>query len=347
MLIEDVGSLLVRDSATVRDALERINSGNMQIALVVNTDAQLVGTVTDGDIRRALLSGIDLEDVVAKAMQGDFISLSTEDATMASALMRRHRVNQVPVLAPNGTIRSMYLDTNWQHTPVRQMPVLLMAGGQGKRLRPLTSDTPKPMIPVRGKPILEHVLQKCVAAGFQEFWLSVHYLKDQIQDYFGDGSAWQVSIRYLEEEQPMGTAGALTLLPERPATPTLVMNGDVLTSVDLLSLLDFHESHSSAATVCVREHITQIPYGAVVMEDMHVLSLEEKPVIHHYVNAGIYVLNPEVLDLLPSAEESTDMPNLLEKAIRNELPVTAFPVHEYWLDVGHPETLERANEEWA
>jgi len=174
----------------------------------------------------------------------------------------------------------------------------------------------------------------------------VNYLKEQIQDYFGDGTRWHVHIDYLEETQPLGTGGALSLLPQKPTEPLLVLNGDVLTRVDYGRLLRFHDQHQAAATLCVREHTTQIPYGVVRMDDLHVLTLEEKPMLSHYVNAGIYLLDPALLDLVPQ-DRFFDMPTLLEKAIQRQHRVSAFPIHEYWLDVGHPETLERAHGEWV
>jgi NDP-sugar pyrophosphorylase family protein len=201
------------------------------------------------------------------------------------------------------------------------------------------------MLRVGGKPLLEIILEQCVEAGFQEFYLAVNYLKEQIQEHFGDGRRWHVNIQYLIEDQPLGTAGALSLLSQRPNEPVLVLNGDVLTRVDFNQLLRFHDEHAAAATLCVREHTTQIPYGVVRLDDLRVLTLEEKPVLSHYVNAGIYLLDPELLALVPE-DRFYDMPQLLEQAVQHEHRVSAFPIHEYWLDVGLPETLERAHGEW-
>jgi NDP-sugar pyrophosphorylase family protein len=221
-----------------------------------------------------------------------------------------------------------------------------MAGGKGKRLGQLTRECPKPMLPVRGKPILEIILEQCIEAGFRDYYLSVNHLKDQVQDHFEDGANWQVNIQYLEEHKPLGTAGALSLLPTMPDYPLLVLNGDVLTRVDYRRLLNFHSQHESAATLCVREHTTQIPYGVVRMDDITVQAIDEKPVLSHYVNAGIYILHPDLLELVPS-DQFFDMPQLLEKAIERDEQVSAFPIHEYWLDIGLPETLVRAHQEWS
>jgi NDP-sugar pyrophosphorylase family protein len=201
------------------------------------------------------------------------------------------------------------------------------------------------MLPVRGKPILEIILEQCIEAGFEDFYFSVNHLKDQIQSYFEDGSDWQVNIQYVEEDKPLGTAGALSLLPAMPGHPLLVLNGDVLTRVDYGRLLHLHSEHDAAATLCVREHTTQIPYGVVRMDDATVYAMEEKSVLSHYVNAGIYLLAPGLLELVPSGQ-FFDMPQLMERAMAQQYRVSAFPIHEYWLDIGLPETLDRAHQEW-
>jgi len=337
---------LVRSDASLRDVIKIVDRGAAQIALVTDIEGKLLGVITDGDIRRAILRSESLESPAERIMCRDFRFLpdsSTEEEALA--LMRRETLHQIPVLDDQGRVVRLFLLEDLIKSKVRSNLVVIMAGGEGKRLRPLTQDCPKPMLRVSGKPLLEIILQQCVDAGFQDFYLSVNYLKEQIQDYFGDGARWNVKINYLEEDQPLGTGGALSLLPTRPTEPLLVLNGDVLTRVDYGRLLRFHQEHKSAATLCVREHATQIPYGVVRMDDLHVLTLEEKPVLSHYVNAGIYLLDPSLLDLV-SRNQFFDMPQLLEKAMQHKQRVSAFPIHEYWLDVGHPETLERAHTEW-
>jgi NDP-sugar pyrophosphorylase family protein len=217
-----------------------------------------------------------------------------------------------------------------------------MAGGQGKRLMPLTESRPKPMVDIGGKPLLEIILERCIAAGFRDFYISVNYLKHHIIDHFEDGSKWNVSIRYLEELEPLGTAGPLRLLPERPDVAVLVMNGDVLSSLDLAGLLRFHGDNEASATMCVRTHETQIPFGVVRSQGIHLESFDEKPVLTHFVNAGIYVIAPEILDLIPEGRRY-DMPDLLVGAQNVNLPVAVFPIHEYWIDVGNHRALAQAN----
>jgi dTDP-glucose pyrophosphorylase/CBS domain-containing protein len=338
--------LLLLPSNTMTDAIKAIDLGHMQIALVLDEQGKLIGTITDGDIRRAMLRGETLDTPVERIMFRQFRALpigATEEDALA--LMRRESLHQIPAIDEKGRVVHVFLLEELIKPKKRANPVVIMAGGEGKRLRSLTQDCPKPMLRVGGKPLLEIILEQCIDEGFQHFYLSVNYLKNQIQDYFGDGARWHVRIDYLEETRPLGTGGALSLLPQKPTEPLLVLNGDVLTRVDYGRLLRFHDENPAAATMCVREHKTQIPYGVVRMDDLHVLTLEEKPVLSHYVNAGIYLLNPELLDLVPQ-DRFFDMPTLLEKAMQHQHRVNAFPIHEYWLDIGYPETLERAHGVW-
>jgi len=345
--MRDLVDYLVRPDASLREVIQIIDRGAAQIALVVDAKNKLLGVITDGDIRRAMLRNESLMGLAESIMFRDFRALpTTATEEEALAFMRLEKLHQIPAIDEQGRLVRLFLLEELIKPKKRPNPVVIMAGGEGKRLRPLTQDCPKPMLRVGGKPLLEIILEQCIDAGFQHFYLSVNYLKKQIQDYFGDGARWQVRIDYLEETQPLGTGGALSLLPQKPTEPLLVLNGDVLTRVDYGRLLRLHDEHQAAATMCVREHTTQIPYGVVRMDDLHVLTLEEKPVLSHYVNAGIYLLDPVLLDLVPQ-DCFFDMPTLLEKAMQRQHRVSAFPIHEYWLDVGHPETLERAHVEWC
>jgi len=345
--VRDLVDYLVRPDASLREVIEIIDRGAAQIALVTDAENKLLGVITDGDIRRAMLRDESLMSFAENIMFRDFRSLpSSSTNEEALAFMRRETLHQIPALDEQGRVVRLFLLEELVKPKKRKNPVVIMAGGEGKRLRPLTQDCPKPMLRVGGKPLLEIILEQCIDAGFQHFYLSVNYLKEQIQDHFGDGTRWHVQIDYLEETQPLGTGGALSLLPQKPTEPLLVLNGDVLTRVDYGRLLRFHDEHQAVATLCVREHTTQIPYGVVRMDDLHVLTLEEKPALSHYVNAGIYLLDPILLDLVPQGR-FFDMPTLLEKAMQHQHHVSAFPIHEYWLDVGQPETLERAHEDWV
>ncbi len=340
-------SIFISLETPLREVIAVIDRGAAQLALVIDSDQRLLGTVTDGDIRRGLLRGLTLDAPVENVMQRRFRYLSwTASESDALELMREKGLHQIPVLDAQGRIIRLFLLEELLRPQKRHNTVVLMAGGKGERLRPLTADCPKPMLPVGGRPMLEIILQQCVDAGFSRFFLSVNYLKQQIIEHFGDGSRWGVSVQYLEEETPLGTAGALSLLPKIPAHPLLVMNGDVLTRIDFRQLMNFHQEHGAEATMCVREHVTQIPYGVVQIDGDSVVGLQEKPALSHYVNAGIYVLNPSLLCLLQPGF-ACDMPALLERGRVNGALIGAFPIHEYWLDIGHPETLRRAHGEWV
>jgi dTDP-glucose pyrophosphorylase len=343
--LRSIQEYCVSPLSSLRKAVEIIDRGAAQIALVTDSN-RLIGIITDGDVRRGLLRGESLDAPVTNIMRRDFRSLpASATAADALALMQRETLHQIPVLDGNGSVVHLFLLEDLIKPQKLPNSVVIMAGGEGKRLRPLTRDCPKPMLQVSGKPLLEIILKQCVDAGFENFYFAVNFLKEQIQAHFEDGSAWGARIQYLEEDKPLGTAGALSLLPQNPDHPLLVLNGDVLTRVDYTHLLRFHVDHQSAATLCVREHNTQIPYGVVSMDDTRVVALEEKPMLTHYVNAGIYLLNPDMLDLVPK-DTFLDMPQLLETAAQQGKPVSAFPIHEYWLDIGHPETLARAHGEW-
>jgi len=343
----NIQSLQLTTLANLSDAIQAIDVGQAQIAFVVDENNRLIGTITDGDIRRALLRGESFDTPVEKIMFRNFRTLpagATEQE--AIALMRSETLHQIPAIDEQGRVVRLFLLEELIKPKVHTNPVVIMAGGEGKRLHPLTQDCPKPMLRVGGKPLLEIILEQCIDAGFKHFYLSVNYLKEQIKDHFGDGMRWHVRIDYLEETQPLGTGGALSLLPHKPTEPLLVLNADVLTRVDYGRLLRFHDEQQAAATLCVREYTTEIPYGVVCMDGLNVLTLEEKPVIDHYVNAGVYLLDPALLDLVPQ-DRFFDMLTLLEKDKQQQHRVSAFPIHEYWLDVGHPETLERAHGEWV
>ncbi len=345
--LDELSQLLLRPFDTVRMAVSAVERGHAQIALVVDDVGCLLGTVTDGDIRRALLRGQSLDEKVGSVMNAGFKALpdgSSEEA--AFLMMRRESLQQIPVVRDGQYLTGLYLLKNLLQTGNHDNPVIVMAGGEGRRLRPLTENCPKPMLRVGDKPLLEIILQNCVDFGFCNFYFSVNYLKQQIIDYFGNGARWGVSIRYLEEDTALGTAGSLTLMPEWGNEAVLVLNGDVLTRVDLSSLLRFHIDHGSKATVGIREHATIVPYGVVSVDEARVIELKEKPVLSHFVNAGVYLLSAEVIELIPK-QSYLDMPELLNLAISRNYDVAAFPIHEYWLDVGHPDTLKQAYGDWV
>jgi NDP-sugar pyrophosphorylase family protein len=314
----------------------------MQIALVIDAAGRLRGTISDGDVRRAMLRGVSLESPASSIMNGSpTVARPGEDRDALIATMRARQLHRIPVLDAEDRLVGLETLDELILPAQRDNLVVLMAGGLGARLRPLTEDTPKPMLVIGKRPILETILLAFIESGFRRFYICVNYKAEMVMDYFGDGSRWSADIRYIREPDRMGTAGALGLLPEKPHKPVLVMNGDLLTKVNFASLLDFHEAHRAAGTMCVREYDLQVPYGVVKLNEHRLLSVEEKPVHRFFVNAGIYVLSPEALALIP--EGPCDMPSLFEDLVKAGRETAVFPIREYWLDIGHLADLEKAH----
>lgn len=337
---------MVRETATIRDTIRTIDASAMQIALVVDDKSRLVGTVTDGDVRRAILRGADLE-AAAESIMNPHPRTATINESRDSILlmMRQKQLHQIPILDLDGRLVGVEILDDLLQPANKDNPVVIMAGGLGSRLRPLTDECPKPMLRVGNKPILETILQNFVEYGFSQFYFSVNYRADMIKDHFGDGGTWGVQIRYLEEDRRLGTAGALSLLQPAPQLPLIVMNGDLLTKINFQHLLDFHAGHNAAATMCVREYEQQIPYGMVSIDGHRLMGIEEKPAQKFFVNAGIYVLNPDAFNYLP-AGAAIDMPDLFNRVIGDGGQAAVFPLREYWLDIGRIDDLERARNEY-
>jgi len=338
----DIGDVVVRVDATVRDAISRIDTGGQQFALVLDEDDRLRGIVTDGDIRRAILRGVSLEDGVGTVMNTESKTASIDDSDEdVTALMERYGIRFVPIVDADAKVTGIITNSGRVHTASVANPVVLMAGGRGQRLYPLTRDIPKPMLPIGDTPLLELILRRLAGQGFRDVFISVNYLAEVIMDHVGDGSRFGLHVEYLHEDQPLGTAGALFQLRDRVAGSFIVMNSDLLTHVSLRRLLRFHDDEGFAATVGVREYAFEVPFGVVELDGARVTGMSEKPVHRSLVNAGIYVLAPAALQSLAD-DEYCDMPTLLGRLMEGGGTVGAFPIHEPWLDVGRPEDLDRA-----
>lgn len=339
-------NVIGRDQSLI-DALKRIDSTGTQLVLVLDSSGGLEGVLTDGDIRRAILKGKSLEVKVAEAMNQKpmTVSAATSKEDMLS-LMRRHVLHHLPVVDTHGKVVGLATLDDLIGAVEKPNWVVLMAGGQGKRLRPLTEQTPKPLLAVGGKPILENILEGFAEQGFRKFYVSLNYMAEAISNYFGDGDKWGVRIEYLHENKSLGTAGALSLLPQKMVDPIIVMNGDLLTRVNFEALLKFHAENGAAATMAVKEYDFQVPYGVVLVDDHRIRGIEEKPVHKFFVNAGIYALSPSALSMIPS-DVFFDMPTLFEKLIQAGQSTSAFPLREYWLDIGGVEDFKRANGEFG
>jgi dTDP-glucose pyrophosphorylase len=335
-------NVCVPETACIYDAMHALNRGAIGIALVVDSNQCLVGTVTDGDIRRAILSGSPLDSRINLHMQRNFIpvGLAAGRAEVLD-LMRARSIEHIPIVDLKGKLVGLHVMREIIGAVTRSNWAVIMAGGRGERLRPLTEKVPKPMLRVAGRPILERIVLHLVGYGIREIFLSVNYMSEMIEGHFGDGSAFGCKIRYLHEDQPLGTAGALSLLPEIPLNPVLVMNGDLITQADIDAMLKIHSSEANAITVGVREFSQQVPFGCIELRNGMVHSIVEKPVISKIINAGIYVLSPDVFRTIPK-KTNYPMTTLLEESLNLGHRVGVYPVEEEWVDVGRHEELLKA-----
>lgn len=345
--MKDWNKILVSSDTTIRETIHIMNQGALKIVLVADENRRLIGTVVDGDIRRGILRGCSLEGTVQDVMyRKPTIALQNEDREKILDKMCQNSVYQIPVVDEDGILVGLEVIEALLSPAKLENWVVLMAGGLGSRLKPLTTDTPKPLLKIGEKPLLETTLVNFKEQGFDRFFISVNYKSEQIEAHFGDGSKWGVQIDYLREDKKLGTAGGLDLLPDKPTVPVLVMNGDVLTKVNFQQLLDFHLEHRAVATMCVCEYDFQVPYGVIKLDRHRIASIEEKPVQRFFVNAGIYVLEPEALDLVLH-DSYFDMTTLFEKLVEQEKETAVFPIREYWLDIGRMDDFERAQGEFT
>lgn len=339
--MKNIRDIFVTRDAPILSAMQHLEKGAAQIVLVVDAADRLLGTVTDGDVRRALLRGVGLDRPVAEAMNRTPVTArSGTTQEEAIALMRERAIHQLPIVDGEKVVGLITFDEALRALREETL-VVLVAGGLGSRLRPLTEETPKPLLAVGGKPLLEITIANLARQGFARFFIAVNYKADMFRAHFADGRSLGVEIGYLQENESLGTAGALRLLPERPAAPLLVMNGDVLTNLDARQLLLFHREQSVAATMCVREYEWRIPYGVVRIDRGRLAEFEEKPTRKEFVNAGIYALSPEALDQIPPSGP-IDMPDLFRRVALNRGPAAVYPLREYWIDIGHLDDLQRA-----
>ena len=320
--------------ATVEEGIRNLDASHLQIVLVLGERGDLVGTLTDGDIRRGLLRGIGLQDTIDGLINTDpLVATPAVGQEAVRRMMVEHRIHEIPVVDPDRRVVGLH---TWSAVSVggeRTNLMVIMAGGEGRRLRPLTEVCPKPMLPIGGRPMLEHIIESAVADGFRRFVLAIRYLGHIIEDHFGDGRDFGVEIEYLREDQPLGTAGALVLLDPLPAEPLVVTNGDVVSSIRYGEMLNYHRRQDAQATMAVQLYDWHHQFGVVYTEGAVITGFEEKPVARNYVNAGVYVLEPEVVGLL-HAGRPCDMPSLFSRARERGDRTVVFPLHEQWLDVG-------------
>jgi len=346
----DISKLTVPAQSSLRTVMQCVNASARQIALVIDNEGRLAGTITDGDIRRAILDSLPLESPVSALLVEKKIKIpitaeiGTDEKDLLQ-LMRNHSVRHIPLLNTNGIPEDLVTLEQLLPKTVPPMRAVIMAGGFGSRLRPLTDEIPKPMLPVGGTPLMELTLSRIRNAGIRRVNVTTHYKPEKIIEYFGDGEKFGLELKYVNEECPLGTAGSLALIEEAPEA-LLVINGDILTDTDFKAMLEFHQEHTASLTIAVRKYDFSVPYGVVEIDgEVGVQKLVEKPTFSVFVNAGIYLLAPEVRPFIPRDGKRLDMTDLIAILLERKQRVISFPLHEYWLDIGQPDHYVQAQED--
>jgi dTDP-glucose pyrophosphorylase len=349
-----LAQLVVSPESCIREVLECIDRGAQGIALVLDDERHLLATVTDGDVRRAILAGMDLELSVTELLarrdptfqSGPVTALASTSDEALLHLMSETSLRQIPLVDEEGRVVNIALLSELvKEYELPLMRAVVMAGGYGTRLRPLTDDMPKPMLPVGDRPLLEIIVDGLRNAGIRQVNVATHYKGEMIADHFKDGQSFGVDIRYVREDQPLGTAGALSLLDESDE-PLLVINGDILTRVDFRAMHNFHREHKADLTVAVRQYEFRVPYGVIETDGVAVTGISEKPLVRQFINAGIYLLNPSIKRLIPNGQHY-DIPDLIEHLLREGRSVVCFPIREYWLDIGKSDQYDQAKADIA
>lgn len=344
--MKDVAALFVGAETSFYDVLRRINAAARGVALVVDAQHTLIGVITDGDSRRAILAGVPLstsarELLASKVVPKPITAPVSTPLRELAALMRRTGVSHIPLVdEANHVVNLIGLNDLLLQEEGGALQAVVMAGGYGRRLHPLTAETPKPMLPVGDRPLIQHIVDGLSQAGIRQVHIATHYLAEQISDHFGDGKQLGVDVQCFVEEHQLGTAGAVSLMPESDSA-MLVINGDILTTVDFRAMHAFHREHEADLTMAVRRYEVQVPYGVVSTDGPRLLGVVEKPVHAYLVNAGIYVLEPSARCYIPAGQRY-DMTDLVDALIRAGRNVICFPVWEYWRDIGHNQDYEQA-----
>jgi dTDP-glucose pyrophosphorylase len=330
------------EKSTVRDAIQNLNDTSARVVLIVDQQFKLLGLVVDGDIRRGMLKGVQITDRLAEVINQKPVTVAPQvNRIDVLSLMTTLQVSHIPIVDDDNRLVGLHSINAIPVVGTRENLFIIMAGGFGRRMGSLTEKTPKPMLEIAGKPILEHLIVRAKSNGFKNFAISIYYLGHVIEEYFGDGSTLGVNIEYLHEDEPLGTAGALQLLNPIPNEPFLVSNADLVSDVDFAALLEFHNSQKCDATMAVREHQWQNPFGVVEIVGGHIVKIIEKPITSSTVSAGIFAFNPTVTQLVNDSE-FCDMPTLFQRLIAGNGKACAFPLHENWTDIGRKAELETA-----
>jgi len=343
--MRSVKNIKLDKNSTIKDALKVISDGDFQIALLTDHNEKLLGTITDGDIRRGLLKGFNLNSPINSIIFKKPTSVSnnlSREKVIKIAIAKK--IYQLPVVDEGGKVIGIHILNELLKKRKKNNKVIIMAGGKGTRLMPLTKNKPKPMLLVGKKPILQIQIENFAKNGYKDFTICINYKSKIIQDYFKDGSKFGVKINYILEKKRMGTAGALSLLKIKPTKPFFIINGDLITNLDFEKMLDFHYESKAQATMCVSEYNIESRYGEVELNNENIVNINEKPTHKFFVNAGMYILDPTCIDLVPN--DFYDMPNLFKKIIDKKKKAVSFPLGEYWIDIGVEADYKKANYEY-
>lgn len=343
--MKNIEKIKITINTKIKKALKIISDGGNKIAIVVSKEDKLVGTLTDGDIRRGFLKGLNINSSIRSVVfKKPIVAKKTDSKQKLLKVALSKKIYQIPVIDKNRKVIGLHVLDELIKPKDKSNLVVIMAGGKGMRLRPLTKDIPKPMLKVGNKPILQTIIEKFKENGYINFVICVNYKSKIIKDYFGDGRKFEVNIKYTNEKIKMGTAGPLSLLSKKPKDPFFVINGDLLTNLDFEKILDFHLEHNSKATMCINEYNIDSPYGEVILDNENIVSIKEKPKHKYYVNAGVYILDPKCIELIP--KKFFDMTTLFNKLIEKKHKTISFPLGEYWLDIGRFNDFKKANLEY-
>ena len=341
MLKKNWKKTLLLENSTIRKVIKNLEKSALQIVLVIDKKKNLVGTITDGDIRRGLLNGLNINSSIKKLInKKPLIGSNSMSANTLNQIMQTNKINQLPIIDKSKKIVGLYFWDAIKYSITQKSQVIIMAGGKGKRMMPHTKTCPKPLLPVGGKPILEHILLKARSEGFNNFIISINYLGEMIEDYFGNGSKWGVKIKYLKENMPLGTIGALSLIKNQPNFPFIVCNGDIISDIKYTELLDFHIKNKAFGTVAVKPYEIKNPYGVVKIDGNQIVDIEEKPIVKSHVNTGVYVFSPKIINEIKK-NKYLDMNILIQKLLGKMKKIIAYPAYEPWLDIGKPKDLKK------
>ena len=332
--------------ASLIECMKAINKTGVGISLAIDDESRLIGTISDGDIRKALVEGYPLDSPALPHINRKCFSvlLSVHRAEVLD-IMHARRFEQIPIVDESNRVIGLHLLHDIVGNVTRPNWAVVMAGGKGKRLRPFTDSIPKPMIKVAGRPILERIILHLISNGICRIFISVNHLSKVIENHFGNGSDYGAEIEYLRENEPLGSGGAISLLPEIPEHPVLVMNGDLIAEANCGDMINFHTQNDFYATMGVYSYFHQVPYGCVEINENRLASLKEKPVLEQMVNAGIYVLSPQAVAVIPKGT-SFPITTLFDDALSKNLPCGAFTIEKEWFDIGTPQQLRHARGEF-